>query len=79
MPRPTGGVSYGTGVPVEGTGVVPGHWEQFPRAPRCEGQSGRGSGEAGEVTVSPSARGVFGLWREEGLVKALGNRGQSAE
>lgn len=54
MPRPTGGVSYGTRVPVrEGTGVVPGPLGAFPGAPRCEGQSGRGSGEAREGRLFP--------------------------
>lgn len=54
VPRPTGGVSYGTWVPVrEGTGVVPGPLGAFPGAPRCEGQSGRGSGEAREGGLSP--------------------------
>ena len=54
VPRPTGGVSYGTRVPVrEGTGVVPGPLGAFPGAPRCEGQSGRGSGEAREGRLFP--------------------------
>lgn len=51
---PAGGVSYGTRVPVgEGTGVVQGPLGAFPGAPRSEGQSGQGSGEAGEGGLFP--------------------------
>ena len=54
VPRPAGGVSYGTRVPVrEGTGMVPGPLGAFPGAPRCEGQSGRRSGEAREGGLFP--------------------------
>lgn len=52
--RPAGGVSYGTRAPVgEGTGVVQGPLGAFPGALRSEGQSGRGSGEAGEGGLFP--------------------------
>lgn len=59
---PAGGVSYGKRVPVrEGPGVVPGPLGAFPGAPLCEGQSGRGSGEAREGGLSPLGCRVFGL------------------
>lgn len=62
----------------EGLGaVVPGPLGAFTRAPRSEGRSGRGSGERGEVGLSP--HGWRSVWAAKRRGQGEGSPKQRAE
>lgn len=59
-------------------GVVQGPLGAFPGAPRSEGQSGRGSGEAGEGGLFPRLAYSLGSEEKRLGLKASRSAGQSA-